>query len=93
MLNKVISAFIFIAIGAATACATSELTRVPALEFRTLRISRDIVGFEYQWEECTAHFIWCTKKEMQKEYYDLTKKDVREKLINMGFVAKVREKI
>lgn len=35
----------------------------------------------------------CTKTEMRIEYYDLTDVAVRDKLIAMGFVAKVREKV
>jgi hypothetical protein len=33
----------------------------------------------------------CTKTEMKTEYYDLTKPEIRDMLIHMGFVAKVRE--
>lgn len=35
----------------------------------------------------------CTKKEMKKEVFDLRDAAVREKLIDMGFVGRVREKI
>lgn len=64
----------------------------PALELRTLRLSPDLPGFEYQYEVCVSHFIWCTKYEMKKETYDLRDEKVRKQLIDMGFVLRVREK-
>ena len=74
-----------------TSCASLALHSPPQLQNRTLRLSPDIAGFEYQWEECVRKFIGiCTKHEMKKEFYDLNDVEVRKKLINMGFVAKVR---
>lgn len=65
----------------------------PSLDNRTLRLSPDLPGFEYQWEECVKHFLWiCTKQEMKKEFYDLRDAVVRKQLIDMGFILKVREK-
>lgn len=65
----------------------------PALENRTLRISPDIAGLEYQYWVCVKRFLGiCTRTEMKKELYDLTDIAVRKKLIDMGFVARVREK-
>lgn len=65
----------------------------PALELRTLRISPEIAGFEYQYEVCTRRLVGiCTRREMKKELYDLTDKTMRQKLIDMGFVGKVRGK-
>lgn len=72
-------------------CASSEILSLPQLEHRTLRISPDFAGFEYQYEVCVSKFIWCTKWEWRKDKYDLNDKAVREKLINMGFVARVRD--
>lgn len=66
---------------------------VPALEQRTLRISKDFAGLEYRYEVCVKHAVICWKKEWRLDKYDLTDSVMREKLINMGFVARVREKI
>lgn len=75
-------------------CASSPLLLAPRLETRTLRISREVPGFVYEWEECTKTLLGiCTRREMRKDLYDLTKPEVRDQLINMGFVAKVREKL
>lgn len=67
----------------------------PNLELRTLRISRDIAGFEYQWFECARKGLFgnCLEWVKKIEYYDLTDKTVRNKLIDMGFVANVKEKL
>lgn len=75
-------------------CATSQIVLPPpSLENRTLRISEDAPGFEYKWFECVRKFLgFCTEKAERKEIYDLTKKDVRQRLIAMGFVARVRNK-
>jgi hypothetical protein len=74
-------------------CASSSIALPPVLENRSLRISPDIPGFEYQYEECIAHFLgFCTKTEMKKDVYDLTDIEVRKKLIAMGFILKVRDK-
>jgi hypothetical protein len=66
---------------------------VPALEQRTLRISPNSASLEYQYEVCIKHKVICWKKGMKKDVYDLNDPLIREKLINMGFVARVREKI
>lgn len=77
-----------------SSCASSALRFIPALENRTLRISKDKPGFEYQYEACIKEFLGvCVKKEMKKDVYDLTDPTIRQKLIDMGFVAKVREKL
>jgi len=76
--------------GCANIAASSQ---VPVLQNRTLRISADIAGFEYQWKECVKRFLGiCTKEAMKKETYDLTDIDTRKKLIAMDFVARVRDK-
>ena len=35
----------------------------------------------------------CTKKEMKLELFDLRIPEIRQKLIQMGFVARVKEKV
>lgn len=79
-------------VGTATACAATNLELVPELKARTLQIAADFAGFEYQYEVCVSHFIWCTKKEMRRDTYDLTKKETRDQLRAMGFIARVRER-
>lgn len=75
-----------------SSCATSQLDLAPRLENRTLRISPDFAGFEYQYEVCVRDLLFiCMKKQMKKDTYDLTKPEVRKQLIDMGFVGKVRE--
>lgn len=39
-----------------------------------------------------THFIWCQKKEWHTDTYDLGDPAVRQKLIQMGFVARIPEK-
>lgn len=74
-------------------CASQPLDSLPRLENRTLRLSPDIPGFEYQYEECVKKVLFiCTQTQMKKETYDLRDEVVRRQLIAMGFVAKVREK-
>jgi hypothetical protein len=74
-------------------CASSPVDSVPALENRTLRISRDLPGFEYQYTICVKQVLFiCTQTQMKKETYDLRDEVVRLQLINMGFVVRVREK-
>lgn len=75
-------------------CASLHATSLPPLQDRTLRLSDKVAGFEYQWEECVKKFLGvCTKKEMKVEYYDLADPQMKQKLIDMGFVAKVKEKV
>lgn len=77
------------------ACASfAEIENPPVLENRTLRISSGLPGLEYQWRECVDKGLFrCRKWEMKKDFYDLTDPLIREKLINMGFVARVRDKV
>lgn len=80
-----------IALSSTFAC--SAIALLPSLELRTLRISKEIAGFEYQYEICVKKFLGiCTKKQMKKEFYDLNDPVIRKQLIDMGFVARVREK-
>lgn len=77
-----------------SSCASSRLHSIPELENRTLRIAKDFAGFEYQFETCLSEFVGiCLKKEMKKDVYDLNDPAVRQKLIDMGFVARVKEKL
>lgn len=78
-------------------CATFGLAAVPPLEMRTLRISPDRAGLEYQYWVCAEYrwprkLNWCKRTEMKVERYDLTDPVKRKQLIDMGFVARVREK-
>jgi hypothetical protein len=65
-----------------------------ALQNRSLRISKLVPGFEYNYEVCDKKNIFggCKESHMEKELYDLTDPTVRQRLIDMGFVGKVREK-
>ena len=82
-------------IAACSSLADSDHEKPPALENRTLRISASIAGFEYQWKECVKHGLFgnCKQWEMKTEIYDLADTKTREKLINMGFVARVKDKV
>lgn len=75
-------------------CASLGETSPPALENRTLKISDKVPGFEYQYFECVKKGLFgCRQWELRTETYDLTDSEVREKLKNMGFVAKVKDKV
>lgn len=66
---------------------------MPQLENRTLDISEDLPGFEYRYWICTKRFLGiCTRQELKVEKFDLNDADLRRRLIDMGFVAKVRER-
>lgn len=92
MRKKILFSLALISVGAVSACAGVNLDLLPSLEQRTLAIAPDLAGFEYQYEVCVSHFLWCHKKEMRRDTYDLADPEMRKKLILMGFVAKVREK-
>lgn len=87
--------FVVLFVGACASLAESPYENPPALENRTLRISAGLAGLEYQWRVCTKTGLFGRCKEWGKktEFYDLTDPKTREKLINMGFVAKVKEKV
>lgn len=73
-----------------SSCASS-LKASPRLENRTLRISKDFPGFEYRYCIKKHWFTGdCTKWQIDK--YDLRDDTTRQKLIDMGFVARVRKK-
>jgi len=79
--------FSIIFIGSLISCATAL---VPKLELRTLRLSKDFPGFEYRY--CVKKKLFRSKcKTWKIDKYDLTDVKVRERLINMGFIAKVRQ--
>lgn len=92
--NRWLNALTLFLIISTLSCASSPIQSPPSLENRTLRISEKVPGFEYQWRECAKKFLgMCTKWEMRVEYYDLTDIAVRQKLIAMGFVARIRENV
>jgi hypothetical protein len=76
-------------------CASLQEQSPPKLELRTLRISKEITGFEYQYQVCVRFGLFgnCKEYKITKELYDLADPAVRNQLIDMGFVAKVRDKI
>lgn len=75
-------------------CASIQADTVPVLSNRTLRISDSIPGFTYQYKVCVKKLIgFCTKHEMHIDVYDLRDPVVRKQLIDMGFVARVKEQI
>lgn len=85
-------AMLFLTISSSS-CATLQQDLPPKLELRTLRLSTKVPGFEYQYEVCTKYFLGvCTRHNIQVDYYDLSDPKVRDQLINMGFVAMVRQK-
>lgn len=66
----------------------------PTLANRSLRISKDVPGLEYQYEVCVKKILFiCTRREWVKDRYDLTDVNMRQQLIDMGFVVKVRDKL
>ncbi len=76
------------------ACASFQPVSPPQLANRTLRLSSEKPGFEYQYEVCLKSFLGiCTSKIFRKDFYDLNDPLVRQKLIDMGFVARVREQV
>lgn len=80
--------FLFVA---AVGCASIEVV-IPSLERRSLDISREFPGFVYRYRECTKKGIFgCRKWETRVDKYDLTDPATRNKLADMGFIAKVRE--
>ena len=71
-------------------CASKNLIR--PLRDRTLMISKD--GAKLYWQSCIKKTMFKKRcKEWHRDEYDLTKKEVREKLIDMGFVVRVRERL
>ncbi len=72
-------------------CSSQAIHSQRALNLKTLEISPTVPGFQWSWEECTKRFLGiCRKTELKTEYYDLTDPQIRQKLIDMDFVAKVR---
>lgn len=65
------------------------------LSLRTLRIDPDSAGFEYEYQVCDKKNIFggCKEAHWERDFFDLTDPVTRQKLINMGFVAKVRDKV
>jgi hypothetical protein len=63
------------------------------LELRTLYLSLDEPSVYSTWRECAKKNLFgqCSRWEQKKEKLDLTDPAIRAKLVNMGFVMKVRE--
>lgn len=90
--NLLISALTLFLITFFSSCASSGLLSPPELASRTLRISPNLAGLEYQYPKCTRWFLgFCTGSVMHVESYDLAKDEVRKQLIDMAFVCRVRE--
>ena len=74
-----------------TSCASS-LTQLPTLENRTLRIDEESGHLYYQYEKCAKKWILGRRKcSLEREYYDLSVKEIRLKLKYMGFKLKVHK--
>lgn len=70
-------------------CAVLAKPSVPTLSLRTLRLSKKVDGFEYRY--CQKKKFLSKKCKVWKiDYYDLSDPLIKTKLINMGFVLKVR---
>ncbi len=75
-------------------CASLAEPLLPRLEQRTLRIDPNAPGFVYQYRVCVRKVMSvCFKHEMRVEKFDLSDPAVRKQLIDVGFVARVREKL
>ncbi len=75
-----------------SSCSSLAIPSVPPLEHRTLRLSKDVPGFEYQFEVCKREVLGvCISSTTKVETYDLRDLALRTKLIDMGFVARVRD--
>lgn len=75
-------------------CASLQADTIPTLPYRTLRISKDLAGFEYQYEVCDKKILGiCVSHKWVKDTYDLNDVKIRQQLIDMGFVAHVKEQI
>lgn len=75
------------------ACASTPEV-IPDLPMRTLELAPDKPAFVYFYPVCSKTFLGkCTKYDMHEDVYDLTDQNIRNKLIDTGFVATVREKI
>lgn len=85
---KLVIALSFLTMG----CALAQKYVVPVLENRTLEIAKDFPGFKYRY--CVKWQFWTGKcKEYKVDIYDLNDTTTRLKLLHMGFVLKVREKL
>lgn len=94
-MKRLLSSILIIALLPACASLAEVSEAPPDLSRRTLRISAGLAGFEYQWRECVKKGLFgaCREWAMRKEFYDLTDPLTRQKLILMGFVARVPEKV
>jgi hypothetical protein len=77
---------LLIVLSASLSCST--VAYLPSIEDRKLRFHPDQPALFYQWKECVKKVLGiCTKKEMKREFYDLTDPAVRRRIIDMGFTA------
>ena len=78
-------------------CASASVPP-PAFEMRTYRTAEDLSGFEYQWRKwgrCTKPLLlWCREREelTEKEVIPFEDKVAIKRLLDAGFVLRVREK-
>lgn len=74
-------------------CSSFSDTIIPELSQRTIRLSRDFPGGEYQYDVCIKKILGvCLKREHRVDKYDLTDPAVRNQLVDMGFVLMVEVK-
>ncbi len=91
-ISPLLSALTLFWITSSLSCASLGLLSPPALLNRTLRFSKALPQLEYQYWVCAKYTLWwCARTEMKVDTYDLTDPNVRAQLVDMGFVAKVRE--
>lgn len=77
-----------------SSCSSVSATLLPTLENRTLWFDPDRPGLFYNHYVCVKKKLLggCKDWQLETDRYDLTDPAVRKQLIDMGFVAKVRDK-
>ncbi len=91
-INRTLSVMMLCSTILASSCASWALGSPPKLELRTLRLSRKGPYLEYQYKICVRRKLGiCLKHGMKVEKYDLTKQEVRNQIVDTGFVMRVRE--
>lgn len=91
--SLLVTVLMLFSITLSSSCASLALPSAPPLEERTLRLNAEFPGFEYSYFVCDKTFLGvCTRKKRVTDFYDISTKEMRRKLIDMGFVLKVREK-
>lgn len=88
-----VSALMLASISLISNCASWGIVSSPALELRELEIDPEAPGAEYWYETCESSIIGiCVKKKMVRDTYDFNDPAVRRKLIDMGFILRVRNR-